>query len=152
VYTNLPGWKIGGANRVAVAGNYAYVANCSDGLRIYDISIPARPINVGYATHQFVSAEDIAVAGNYAYLADAANGFWIYSLVPQLDLRMTTTNTAALSWFTLTSPDNYVLQQSANLSPVRWEMLTNTPSIIGGKKQVVVESPSGSAFYRLKLP
>src|ERR1039458_4906576 len=36
----------GYASSVAVAGNYAYLANASDGLRTYDVSNPAHPVRV----------------------------------------------------------------------------------------------------------
>jgi len=35
---------------VAVSGNYAFLANYSDGLRIYGISNPTNPISVGHIT------------------------------------------------------------------------------------------------------
>jgi hypothetical protein len=38
----------GYAQSVAVAGNYAYLANNIDGLRIYDVSNPANPISIGH--------------------------------------------------------------------------------------------------------
>ena len=59
----------GDACGVAVAGNYAYVADCDAGLQIIDISNPASPTIVGtYDTPG--QAYGVAVAGNYAYVAD----------------------------------------------------------------------------------
>jgi len=54
---------------ITVSGNYAYVADRSNGLVIVDISNPTAPtladsyVTAGYAT-------GVAVAGNYAYVAD----------------------------------------------------------------------------------
>ena len=56
-------------NDVAVAGNYAYVADGSAGLRIIDVSLPSAPAEVGFYDTPG-AAYDVAVAGNYAYVAD----------------------------------------------------------------------------------
>ena len=57
---------------VAVAGNYAYVADCRNGLVIVDISNPSSPTLAGsYDTAGFACG--VAVAGNYAYIADDNN-------------------------------------------------------------------------------
>ncbi len=61
---------------VAVAGDYAYVADGGAGLRIVDVSHPAAPAEVGfYDTSGF--AGGVAVAGNYIYVADQASGLYI---------------------------------------------------------------------------
>jgi hypothetical protein len=62
------------ANRVAVNGNTAYVADGPDGgLRVIDITDPTAPTQVGaYDTPG--TAIDVAAAGNYAYLADGRIG------------------------------------------------------------------------------
>ena len=64
----------GNAMGVAVAGNYAYVAAYSAGLRIVDIQNPAQPFEVG-ACHASDAASDVAVIGDYAFEADWADGF-----------------------------------------------------------------------------
>src|ERR1700676_2149423 len=43
--TNVPGGRTLG---VVLSGNYAYVANGYDGLRVYDVSDPTNPLNVGH--------------------------------------------------------------------------------------------------------
>src|SRR5260221_12195864 len=43
--TNVLG---GRALGVVLSGNMAYVANGSDGLRVYDVSDPSNPLNVGH--------------------------------------------------------------------------------------------------------
>lgn len=60
----------GGAEDVAVSGNYAYVADGWMGLRVIDISNPANPQEVGaFAALDYDSAYGVAVSGNYAYIA-----------------------------------------------------------------------------------
>ncbi len=66
------GGDAGYAYGVAVAGHNAYVANGSDGLRVYDVSLPAQPVNIGYVpgTQLPASAKSVTVSGNLAFLAD----------------------------------------------------------------------------------
>jgi len=67
----------GKANGVAVAGNYAYVADSGSGLRVVNIANPAAPSEVGF----YVTPGDamgVAVSGNYAYVADYGSGLGIY--------------------------------------------------------------------------
>jgi len=58
---------------VAVAGDYAYVADWEAGLRVIDITTPAAPRAAGaVVTPAF--ARGVAVAGNQAYVADWVGG------------------------------------------------------------------------------
>ena len=55
---------------VAVAGNYAYVADQSSCLEVIDVSNPTHCVRVGgYDTAG--AAQSVAVAGKYAYVADS---------------------------------------------------------------------------------
>jgi hypothetical protein len=61
----------GYAMAVAVADNYAYVAESSVGLQVIDVSNPANPVHAG--RYEFEGGglhRVVAVSGNYAYLAD----------------------------------------------------------------------------------
>jgi hypothetical protein len=63
------------AHAVAVNGSFAYVADETVGLRIIDISNPARPTLRGtYSTYLPV---DVAVSGSLAYVADVTEGLLI---------------------------------------------------------------------------
>ena len=73
--TNLNG---GAARAVTVVDNLAYVANSRDGLRIYDVSNPADPINVGHSVN-WMYAMEVAVSGKYAYVS-ADVGFCIFDV------------------------------------------------------------------------
>ena len=65
--------ELGYAVDVAVAGNYAYVADYEEGLHVVDITNPASPILRGsYPTAGH--AKGVAVAGNYAYLVHEMDG------------------------------------------------------------------------------
>ena len=79
--TGVPG-GIGDAYDVAVAGNYAYVADGWGGLRIINVTDPAAPTRAGsYNTPR--NANGVAVAGNYAYVADGWGGLRIVDVTDQ---------------------------------------------------------------------
>ena len=63
-----PGEEAEGARAVALSGDLAYVASGESGLRVVDISEPARPREVG-VWDQPGYARGIVISGNYAYLA-----------------------------------------------------------------------------------
>jgi hypothetical protein len=58
----------GTANGVVVSGGYAYLANGQDGLRIYDVSNPAVPTNIGHTNLTGDNFTAIVVRSSYAYL------------------------------------------------------------------------------------
>jgi subtilisin-like proprotein convertase family protein len=85
----------GDGRGVAVAGNYAYIADGSRGLTVVDLSnssvAPGRLDTPGTAT-------DIIVQGNYAYLADGSGGVRVINIAnpagPQLVSAYTTPGNA----------------------------------------------------------
>ncbi len=70
---------------VAVAGDYACLANWYSGLRIVDVSDPAQPVETGGCDTPS-DTSGVAVAGNYAYAADREGGVVILRVTPQLYL------------------------------------------------------------------
>jgi len=79
----------GSASGVAVAGPFCYLANDTDGLRIYNIANPSYPWHVGWTN---VTALDVAVAGNYCYLASIGLGLVIVNLsIPMVPSVVSTT-------------------------------------------------------------
>ena len=69
---------------------------------------------------------------------------------PVLTIAGTSTNSLVVSW---PNPSlGFVLQESFGVTPANWSNSPAIPSIIGGWKQVIVDSPSGSRFYRLFRP
>jgi hypothetical protein len=78
---------------VAVAGNYAYVADLTAGLRVISIADPAHPTEAGYDDTPGYT-HSVAVSGGYAYLADGVGGLQIYQFygggveeTPSVDVR-----------------------------------------------------------------
>jgi hypothetical protein len=84
--TNYGGY----AWKVEIKGSYAYVANDTDGLRIYDVSTPSNPTNVGHINDLYkpdgtpayngANASDVVVQSNYVYLANGFDGLRIYDV------------------------------------------------------------------------
>jgi len=62
-----------------VSGNYAYVANSTAGLQIFDISNKASPSLVG-TYNSAGDARGVVVSGNYAYVADSATGLLVVDI------------------------------------------------------------------------
>jgi hypothetical protein len=67
-----PAYNGADAYDLVVQGNYVYLANGFDGLRIYDVSNPVAPVHVGHKVFNNGGqwACGIAVSGRYAFLAD----------------------------------------------------------------------------------
>ena len=60
------------AEDIALDGDYAYIADGWGSLRIFDVSSPASPIEVGFIYPDYYRyARGIEVVGNYAYVASA---------------------------------------------------------------------------------
>jgi hypothetical protein len=76
-YVDTPG----SANGVSVSGNYAYVADYDNGVRVIDISTPSSPVEAGYYDTPG-NAYGVSVSGNYAYVADYHAGIELYEFVP----------------------------------------------------------------------
>lgn len=65
------------AYNVAVSGRYAYIAGGDSGLRIINISNPARPTEAGFYDTPG-RAWNAAVSGNYIYVADRDGGLILW--------------------------------------------------------------------------
>ncbi len=70
--------SLGGARNVAVAGDFAYVADTDSSMRVISIVDPAHPVEVGSCSTPDV-AINVAVRGQYAYVA-TSSGFCVVSV------------------------------------------------------------------------
>lgn len=72
----------GGIKRIVLKGSHAYLA--SVGLRIVDVSDPARPVTTGYVDNGNGGtnglATDVAISGNHVYLANGFDGIRVYDV------------------------------------------------------------------------
>jgi hypothetical protein len=72
--------------KIYVSGNYAYVANYEEGLRIIDVSTPSAPLEVGFFEGEGGFLEggtltwSVYVSSNYAYVADWEAGLRIIDI------------------------------------------------------------------------
>jgi len=95
----------GQARSVAVAGNYAYLANDDDGLRIYEISDPTNPLSIGHTNNGSFS-RGVAVSGDYVYLANFSDGLRIYDVSdPTTPMNIGHTNDGGSAWSVVVSGD-----------------------------------------------
>jgi hypothetical protein len=110
--------------------------------------MPASYDNFGYS---------VAAVGNDrmligAYLDNNTGAAYLFSTaVPILTIRLTSTNTIAVSW---PSPSaGWVLQQNTNgLASVNWSNSPGTIQEDGTTKTLLVNPPTGNRFYRLVKP
>ena len=64
---------------IDIEGNYAYIADCHEGLKIIDISNKSNPYIIG-SLDTSGHASDLCIKGNYAYIADGDNGLQIIDI------------------------------------------------------------------------
>lgn len=82
-------------------------------------------------------------------------GFWSLFAVqtpgaPLLTIRLTTNNTALVSW---PSPStSFTLQQYSDLNTSNWIVAPQTVTDNGTNKFIIVNPPAGNRFYRLFKP
>jgi putative ABC transport system permease protein len=117
---------------VAVAGNFAYVADTDAGLKVINVSNPAAPVVVGTADTPGI-AYAVAVAGSYAYVADAAAGLQVINIsTPSAPVIVGTADTPGLAYgVALAGSYAYVADEFAGLTVVS---ITNPsfPHVVSG--------------------
>jgi hypothetical protein len=87
------------------------------------------------------------------FRATNAGRAYLFSMPPPLSLsiRLTVTNTVAVSW--PSAATSFVLQQNTNaLGSVNWSNVTGTIQDNGTNRLLIVNPPAGNHFYRLVKP
>jgi len=69
----------GEAMAVAVSDHYAYIADGTSGLQVFDIATPSAPVRVGGCDTPGY-AWDVAISGHYAYVADGTSGLQVIDI------------------------------------------------------------------------
>jgi hypothetical protein len=107
-----------------------------------------------YSVSGTIGQPDAGRMSGGSYTLDG--GFWgIIAAVqtpgaPLLRVVLTTTNTVVVAW---PNPSTgFSLQQNAALGTPSWGSVTNTPTVVGSEKQVIVTPPTGNRFFRLFHP
>jgi hypothetical protein len=67
-----------------------------------------------------------------------------------LSVRLTETNSMLISW--PAPATGFELQQNVGLGTDNWTAVGTAPATVGSEKQVIVPSPAGARFYRLRKP
>ena len=93
----------------------------------------------------------VMTGGNYTL----QGGFWAIQAVqtpgaPLLSIRLTSTNTALVSW---PAPSTgFALRQNTNVNTTNWVAAPETINDNGATKFIIVNPPTGQRFYRLFRP
>jgi len=69
----------GYAKSIEVSGQYAYIADSNIGFKVFGISNPNNPVEVGTIEIE-TDACDLAISGSHAYVADQEAGLWIIDI------------------------------------------------------------------------
>jgi hypothetical protein len=69
----------GTARDVVLSGNFAFLANDNDGLRVYEISDPTHPIHICHTNISGHNVRSLALSGQIAYAADGL-GLAVYDV------------------------------------------------------------------------
>lgn len=130
-----------------ISGNYAYLD--WNYLRVVDISNPTNLTQAAVVND--CGPYCVAVTGNYVY-ASECSVLSVYRLdvpPPPLSIAASPTNTLVLTWPAPTIA--FAVQQTHDLNGSSWVTLTNAPSVVASKNQVVIPTPGESTFYRLAV-
>ena len=87
--------------------------------------------------------------------APAAGAAYLFEIAPaggpSLTIRLTTTNTVAISWPSLST--GFTLQQNTNdIRTVNWSNVVTVPLDDGTTRTLIGNPPTGNRFYRLFKP
>ena len=151
VVVNSASNSLGAGARVVVAGKYVYLADYLGGgalgsgtLKVYDISNPTNLVFAGQISG-IGQAFGLAVSDNHVYMS-TRTGFLVIAIIPQLTINHAGVSNIRLSW-PMTGP--FSLQQITDLSAGNWTTLTNTPTEVGARGQVLLLNPSSNTYFRL---
>ncbi len=70
----------GEARKMAISGNYCFVADGLSGLTVIDFSDPTDPVVVGGSNYQVGTAQDIAVDGDFCFVSKGSGGTTVYDI------------------------------------------------------------------------
>ena len=97
------------------------------------------------------TANNALTGGSYS----VTGGFWsLYAVqtpgAPLLSIRLTSTNTAMVSW---PSPSTgFNLQMNTNVATTNWSSVAESIQDNGAIKFIIVNPPTGNRYFRLKSP
>ena len=148
---------LGYAADVAVAGNYAYVADVTNGLEIIDVSDPTHCARVG-GFDTFGVAYGVTVVGRYAYVADYNAGLQVIDvsnpviikdgLVDKILIDQAGANYTAANTFVWVASPPFVPEVSIQVSrvKVRQKVVLGRKYQLEASTQMTYWTPEGTAF------
>ena len=137
----------GYANGVAVAGNFAFVADSYAGLQVIDVSNPANCARAG-GCETSGSAHGVTVSGNRIYVADGQKGLLVLYSLSNIQHMM------QVDGGTLGTPFTIESAESLN-EPIQWtSMFTTNPPVLPFEfiDFDVKLSEKPLKFYRVRQP
>lgn len=148
-----------------ISGNFAYIADGAEGLKVVDVSDPTNPILVGSLANSS-TAVGIYVSGRYAYMADNNDGLYIIDVIhPTQPVLVSTYPMNNNSDVKVVGQYAYVTDGSAgirvldvsNPSAVKLVSTYNTPGtptklFINGKYLYLADGGSGLEIYDISNP
>ncbi|RLF79757.1 hypothetical protein DRN38_05140, partial [Thermococci archaeon] len=97
------------AQKIAVSGDYAYIADHAGGLVIADISSSTNPTEAGaWGAPEGYAAMDVALDGNYAYVANYGAGIYKVDVSTPSSPNLSASSTTGGSALGVAVDDNYV--------------------------------------------
>jgi len=135
IYPCAPNTTVGSCNvgivirKIAVSGQWAYVAAWSLGLQVVNVANPAVPLPAGYRlTPNFVS--DVALSGNYAFVAATFSGLLVMDIsIPYIPEIVSSCSTLIVNNVIVRDPYAYVLDSDEDLCVIDISVPTN-PTVI----------------------
>ena len=126
------------AIRVVASGNYLYLANHSDGLRIFDISNPKSLTNVCHVSPNLSGAFfSVAIFGTNAFIADPNYGLLIYNISnptnPVISSQTRDTNIFGAYTYCVAVSGNYAYAANYNGGVLIYDVSNPTNPINVGK-------------------
>lgn len=84
---------------IAAAGNYAYIANGTNGVRIIDVSDPTAPVEVSAYIPKDRYVRALTVMGNYLYVVGSGEGLYVVDISDPLNpIEVSTYTIPLLAW------------------------------------------------------
>jgi hypothetical protein len=127
----------------------------TNGALLATLTHPAPTFGGSFGGAVAAVGSDRFLIGAPAFGFNATNSGRAYLFIipppPSLSIRLTTTNTVAVSW--PSSATAFVLQENTNgLGSVNWSNVTSTIQNNGTNRFTIVNPPTGNRFYRLAQP
>lgn len=105
-------YTVGSISDVAISGNYAYITDARNGMKVVSIVDPENPEEVGFCTMIYDDVR-VTISGNYAYTAAESGGLRIISIAdPENPVEVGSYSTIGDIYYVSISNDNAYISYS----------------------------------------